>query len=117
MASCYTFRAFLIHVKHQSLTQQCQASLAKSSSCSQLMCNFSSLIVYSTVQRITDNAPSLQLSAASAIAVQANSHKLYILTLQTAGARCQDCCCQLRVQLTLITQWLSSMCKPITYLQ
>jgi len=99
------------------LTQQCQASLTKGSSCSQLMCNFSSLVVHATVQRITDNAPSLDLSATPTIAVQANSHKLHILTFQTAGARCQDCCCQLRVQLTLITQRLSSMCEPITYLQ
>ncbi len=85
------------------LPQQCQASLAKGSSCSQLMCNFSSLIVHSTVQRMADNAPSLDLSATTTVAVQANSHKLHILTFQTAGARCQDCCCQLRVQLTLIT--------------
>ncbi len=117
MASCYTFSAFPIHRKHQMLTQQCQASLPKGSSCSQLMCNFSSLVVHSTVQRITDNAPSLELSATTTIAVQANSHKLHILTFQTPGARSQDCCCQLRVQLTLITQRLSSMCEPITYLQ
>ncbi|KAA6426715.1 MAG: hypothetical protein FRX49_03825 [Trebouxia sp. A1-2] len=86
-----------MHLKHKILTQQCQASLAKGSSCSQLMSNFSSLIVHATVQRITDNAPSLELSATSTIAVQANSHKLYILTFQTARACCQDCSCQLRV--------------------
>ena len=99
------------------LLQKCQASLPKGRGCSKLMYHLSSLIVNSTVQGITHNTTILHLFAAAAIAVQTDTYKLHILTLQTARASCQDCCCQLWVQLTLVTQWLSSVRKPITHLQ